>query len=519
MPSISSIVFAVSALAAAVYSHPISHDHEHVERGALPAKWFQESSHPSSRLFRRQGAQLPQVGSAEWTAKYPTPNQPLNVDEASIPAAWVAAYKAAVANGLIPAIAPTVVYQDGDYNTKLVYPDGSDPASKEVCSTYVQCYNETDIVNSIDGAIGISFDDGPAPGSKLLYDFLGQNHIKATHFLIGQNIVSSPDLFTQAFKSNGDMAVHTYTHAHMTAQSDLGVLAELGWTMQVIHDSTGGRVPRFWRPPYGEMDQRVRAIAEHIFGLTAVMWNQDTNDWGMPDYQNAAQIAKDMETWMQGPKSPGLMILEHELTDDTSGVFINTTWPLAQKYGWKPMSVGQMYGKDGWNYANAKDNTSPVQAVTGVETAQTSTGTVALPAWYSGLATTSTVSSLPADAPTSAPAPAPPSTDAPKTDAPAPENPAPAPSQTSSSSSSSSTPGVPTPGGGGAATPDAPAAPAPSGNTKPPLTTDGTNQQLPASQNSETQETSNETQNAAGLLRPQFAFSAIVAAVAFVLFA
>lgn len=59
----------------------------------------------------------------------------------------------------------------------------------------------------------------------------------------------------------------------MTSLSDLEVVAELGWCMQIIHDIAGGRVPRYWRPPFGDCDNRVRAIAQHVFGLQTVIWN------------------------------------------------------------------------------------------------------------------------------------------------------------------------------------------------------------------------------------------------------
>ena len=61
----------------------------------------------------------------------------------------------------------------------------------------------------------------------------------------------------------------------MTTLSDLQVVGELGYTMEIIHNSTGGRLPKFWRPPYGDADNRVRAIAKEAFGLTTVVWNQE----------------------------------------------------------------------------------------------------------------------------------------------------------------------------------------------------------------------------------------------------
>lgn len=69
--------------------------------------------------------------------------------------------------------------------------------------------------------------------------------------------------------------MHTWTHPYMTTKTNGEVLAELGWTMQIIHNSTGGRVPKYWRPPYGDSDARVRAIAKEVFGLTTVIWNRE----------------------------------------------------------------------------------------------------------------------------------------------------------------------------------------------------------------------------------------------------
>ena len=34
--------------------------------------------------------------------------------------------------------------------------------------------------------------------------------------------------------------------------------------MQLIANSTGGRLPKFWRPPYGDSDVRVSAIAKEV---------------------------------------------------------------------------------------------------------------------------------------------------------------------------------------------------------------------------------------------------------------
>jgi len=45
-----------------------------------------------------------------------------------------------------------------------------------------------------------------------------------------------------------------------------------------IYDYTGAVTP-YLRPPQGDVDIRVAAIAKHVFGMQVVMWNQDALDW------------------------------------------------------------------------------------------------------------------------------------------------------------------------------------------------------------------------------------------------
>jgi chitin deacetylase len=122
----------------------------------------------------------------------------------------------------------------------------------------------------------LTFDDGVGPASSKLYDFLEANNAStlATHFMIGGNILSNPTLMQRCATSGGHIAVHTWSHQYMTSMSNEDVLSELGWTMQIIADLNGGRIPRFWRPPFGDVDNRVRAIAKGVFGLETVVWNQ-----------------------------------------------------------------------------------------------------------------------------------------------------------------------------------------------------------------------------------------------------
>lgn len=177
--------------------------------------------------------------------------------------------------------------------------------------------------------------------------------------MIGGNIMGDPLHMQDAFKRGGHIAVHTWSHHYTTALSNEGVLAELGWTMQIIADLTGGRIPAFWRPPYGDVDNRVRAIAEQVFGLKTVVWNRDTNDWaiGSKPEITVDSVKGTMSGWFTGPKSPGILALEHELNKNCVDVFMSQFSGIAQN-GWSLQSVADAFGMK-W-YQNSANNTAPV---------------------------------------------------------------------------------------------------------------------------------------------------------------
>ncbi|KAF8339147.1 uncharacterized protein EI90DRAFT_3279504 [Cantharellus anzutake] len=293
----------------------------------LRKRWYHDQDHPVHALFKRQDPNsYPPVGSSEWKSSFPDPS---NFPPRTLPKAWTDALNASIAAGKIPHIPISTLTGGGS----ITYPSGSgSPTGPTICSAYYECRAKGDLW------------DAPT----------GQQQ-PVTHFFIGGNIYLNWKIFLQAFQDNqDDIAVHTYTHPHMSTLSNERVLAELGYTMQIIHDSTGGRVPRFWRPPYGDCDNRVRAIAREIFGLTTVVWNHDTSDWQLTDGTiSYTQVQNSLKSFYSSPKSPGLVILEHELSALSVQAFI-WSWPLIGKNGWTPVTIADAAGTDWSNVWHVK---------------------------------------------------------------------------------------------------------------------------------------------------------------------
>ncbi|GAA5924808.1 uncharacterized protein JCM15063_005739 [Sporobolomyces koalae] len=277
---------------------------------------------------------------------------------------WIQKYNEAKAAGKIPGDAPSTLGADGN----IAYAPGVKTGSNGVCSwTVAHCFGEYDISDAPDGMYGVSFDDGPTPASPALYELLEANNQSSTHFLIGTTILQNLDVFKQVVASGANLAVHTWSHSYMTTFTDEQLLGELGWTAQIIYDYSG-LAPAYWRPPYGDIDNRVRAIAQEVFGLTSVIWNIDSDDWCLNSVDSGANpcpgygpgtlagLEAELKKWQTGPKSPGVIGLEHESGPNPVAGFVNTFSGIKSN-GWDARSIPDLWGAR-W-YQNAESNDDP----------------------------------------------------------------------------------------------------------------------------------------------------------------
>lgn len=170
-----------------------------------------------------------------------------------------------------------------------------------------------------------TFDDGPSPATPKLLDQLPG---KTTFFTQGINVIRFPDTFRQQHAQGHLLASHTWSHANLAGVSNEQVAAQIQWSVWAMN-ATAGIVPRFFRPPYGASDNRVRAIARQ-FGLVSVFWDRDTFDWQVNDKKKVpAQILEEVKGWKNDAVSG--LILEHDSTIDTVNVGVDVSRLLGVK--------------------------------------------------------------------------------------------------------------------------------------------------------------------------------------------
>ena len=87
------------------------------------------------------------------------------------------------------------------------------------------------------------------------------------------------------YNQGHEIASHTWSHKSLTSLTNEEIIAELEYTNIVIERVTKKR-PRFFRPPYGHIDDRVRAIVRAM-NMEPILWNFDTSDWKLNTNLNA----------------------------------------------------------------------------------------------------------------------------------------------------------------------------------------------------------------------------------------
>ncbi|KAK7204343.1 hypothetical protein BZA70DRAFT_268195 [Myxozyma melibiosi] len=171
-----------------------------------------------------------------------------------------------------------------------------------------------------------TFDDGPTAATPALLDYLRQKRQLTSFFIIGTQVLSFPDTLRAERRAGHFIGSHTWTHPYLPSLSNQDIAAELQWTTWVIN-VTAGVVPRYFRPPYGGLDDRVRAIAERM-GLTPIVWAHDTNDWQMVGgTRTENQTLADVQSWINA-SSTGIM-LEH----DQAPITVNTGMKIRDMVG------------------------------------------------------------------------------------------------------------------------------------------------------------------------------------------
>ncbi|MCE5284464.1 MAG: polysaccharide deacetylase family protein [Pelosinus sp.] len=149
----------------------------------------------------------------------------------------------------------------------------------------------------------LTFDDGPLQQTTPeILTVLHEKNVKATFFVIGENIARVPELVAQEIAEGHEVGSHTYTHPHLYKLSKNAIEKELDMTDNLI--SQHAPKPTLFRPPQGKYNPIISKISRN-HGYTTILWSIDTLDWQRPP------VGQVVNTVLKNIK-PGSIILLHD---------------------------------------------------------------------------------------------------------------------------------------------------------------------------------------------------------------
>ncbi len=152
--------------------------------------------------------------------------------------------------------------------------------------------------------ISLTFDDGPVPGiTDWVLEELENRSMKATFFMVGDNVRKHPALAQTVVESGHQLGNHTYHHLSGWKVSTQTYLDDVAACDAILAD-TVGEIPRFFRPPYGWMSPgQAKGLGP---AKKIVMWNLLSYDFD-PDLSSEILIRA-----CTSKTTPGTIVVFHD---------------------------------------------------------------------------------------------------------------------------------------------------------------------------------------------------------------
>lgn len=154
--------------------------------------------------------------------------------------------------------------------------------------------------------VALTFDDGPSSATTpRLLDILHEKDAPATFFMLGKMAREVPDIVRRADKEGHVVASHTMYHQNLIRISSAAAKDDIAESKTVFKDILGHE-PTLTRPPYGNINDRVR----DEIGTPLILWSVDPLDWKSKNVDDILAVTKEQV-------HDGAIILMHDIYGTT----------------------------------------------------------------------------------------------------------------------------------------------------------------------------------------------------------
>lgn len=202
--------------------------------------------------------------------------------------------------------------------------DGKPPTGNASVADLAK-HNAYYIGDTSENTIYLTFDAGFENGNtEKILDALKKHNVKATFFLVGNYIETSPELVKRMVAEGHTVGNHTYSHPDMSKISDEESFKKELQSLETLYkETTGEELLKIYRPPQGKYCVSNLEMADKL-GYKTIFWSLAYVDW-YEDKQPTKQEAFDK---LLKRIHPGAVVLLHS-TSKTNGDILDellTKW-------------------------------------------------------------------------------------------------------------------------------------------------------------------------------------------------
>lgn len=233
----------------------------------------------------------------------------------------------------------TAIQSGAEGNWGLSFQEEGQPpvanASFEELAKYDAFYAEDTKEKVLYLTFDCGFENGNTPP---ILDALKKHNAKATFFVVGNYVSTSPDLVKRMVQEGHIVGNHSYHHPDMSQMNKEEFLKELDELETLYEQTIGSPMTKYYRPPQGKYSENNLQIAKELgyktffWSLAYVDWNQDSQ----PSHEEAFdKLLKRVH--------PGAIVLLHN-TSKTNGEIIDELLTKWEEMGYTFKALNELPG-------------------------------------------------------------------------------------------------------------------------------------------------------------------------------
>ena len=186
--------------------------------------------------------------------------------------------------------------------------------------------------------LALTFDDGPNKIQTIkVLNILKKYNVKATFFVIGENVEYQKDILKQVYQNGHEIGNHFFTHDNIHKLTKNEIRDNIVKNNNLIYKTIGIK-PKVLRPPYGIVTDDLKEVCGEL-NMSIIIWtdDKDSKDWALTkDKEIISSLTKKVTN--------GDIFLFH----DSNKKFTNTLTaidaiiPLLMKKGYKWVTISTL---------------------------------------------------------------------------------------------------------------------------------------------------------------------------------